>query len=276
MRKKVVTSDSRSQTRQIDAHVSQCLERQLAQANEELTQFNYHVSHDLVAPISSARGLLNLIQEDLEAGVVDELPDLLADAQSQLVRLDNLVSDLMSLARAGAGDMSIEYFDLRLLLDDIVASLSMHALELEISVTLKTDQSQFLGDRVRIQQILANLISNARKFADPDEICPEITLNCSRMDNGACLTVSDNGIGIDPALEEGLFGLFTCGVNQHAGHGLGLYIVDKHVAKLGGTVSVASYRKPTVFEVFLPNPTGSLQSSSTDSVPSISTKSDPV
>lgn len=231
----------------------QDLEFQLKQANEELTQFNYHVSHDLVAPISTARGLLHLMEHDLTAGITEELPELLSDAQDQLVRLDKLVSDLMLLARAGASDHHMEAFDLRPMLDDIVSTMAMHVLELEISVTLKADQPVLTSDRVRVQQILTNLISNARKFVDPEELAPEISVTCDQASTGICLRVMDNGIGIDKAIAEKLFGLFTRGTSQHAGHGLGLYIVAKHAARIGGTVTVESYSKPTMFEVLLPN-----------------------
>lgn len=227
------------------------LEYRLAEAENELAQFNYLISHDLLSPISTARGLLGLMQDDLNSGITDELSELLADSANQLVRLDSLVSDLLSVTKVSTSDPSIESFDLVSLVDDVVASLSMNALE--ISVTVITDNPVIKSDRVRVQQILANLISNARKFVDPEELAPEITVSCEHADSSVWLRIADNGIGIDPVVANKLFGLFARGTGEQSNHGLGLFIVKKHAARLGGDVEIVSYCKPTLFEVCLPN-----------------------
>jgi len=80
----------------------------------------------------------------------------------------------MTLARAGAEDEPHTHVNLKQLVDDIVNSISLHARELEVSVSLEFDRPSIFTDRIRLRQILANLISNARKFSDPSELAPSI------------------------------------------------------------------------------------------------------
>ena len=91
---------------------------QLSEANDELAQFNYRVSHDIVAPISTARGFLALAVDEVD-GDPDELRELLGDVGDQLVRLDELVTDLSSLARVDAEGDGHEPVDLTALVDGL-------------------------------------------------------------------------------------------------------------------------------------------------------------
>jgi len=225
----------------------------LRDANEELTQVQYHLSHDLAAPIASARGLLGLVTDDLAAGVLDEVPEFVSETEQQLQRLDRLVSDLMSLARAGVANSTVSEFALKPLIDEIASQLSLNPRELETSVTLHDECSHLRSDRVRIMQILTNLISNSRKFQDPEEPAPDITIRATRSSQGVRIEVSDNGVGIDDTAAPGMFDMFTRGSSEQPGHGLGLYIVRKHIAKLGGQLQAVSLRKPTVFRIDLPD-----------------------
>lgn len=230
------------------------LERQLERARDELVQFKYHVSHDLSAPLVSARGLLGLIRDDVREGRHEELVEMVDETTAQLGRLEALIADLMSLARVGAPDATPEHVELGELVDEIVASISLHSRELEVSVTLSFDRSGIVTDRVRLRQILANLISNARKFRDPAEIAPSIDVAVREVPGGYALSVSDNGLGMDERTKARAFDLFSRGSAAHPGHGLGLHIVHRHVEALGGAVRIAHARKPTVIEVSLPAP----------------------
>lgn len=227
--------------------------RRLLSSNDELTQLQYHLSHDLVAPIASAKGLLGLLKEDIATENYSELAELSEETELQLKRLSDLVKDLMSLARAGAQTAEISEFNLRLMVDDIVHSISLHARVLETSVTLDCDQVIMHSDRIRVKQILMNLISNARKFIDPSEEAPEIVVTAETVNSTIRIRVSDNGLGVDSSISDSLFGMFIRGVSVYPGHGLGLYIVKKHVDHLNGSVRLLNQSKPTVFEVSIPD-----------------------
>lgn len=220
--------------------------------NEEFMAFQYHVSHDLNAPILAVRGLLGLIVDDVQAGRSDELSEMLGEALAQLDRLDALIADLLSLARTGVDDDDHTEVDLRELVDDVVASLSLHSRELELSVGLSYDAPALRTQRVRLRQILANLVSNAKKFSDPEELAPRIDIRVACAPDALVVSVHDNGIGMSPDVAASAFEMFTRGSARHPGHGLGLYIVRKHAERLGASVRVAHSRKPTVIELRLP------------------------
>ena len=110
------------------------------------------------------------------------------------------------------------------------------------------------GDPVRVRQMLSNLIDNAVKCRVPGRETPRVAVSSRREGDRVVLEVSDDGIGIDPAFGERAFDMFARGDASVPGTGLGLYIVGKHVDRLGGTLSIASFAAPTVFRISLPIP----------------------
>lgn len=224
----------------------------LEEANEELAQFNYRVSHDIIAPIATARGYLELAIDELEDDRPDELPELLSDARAQLDRLDALVVDLSSLARAGADTSRTERIELRPLVSALSAETSRNGLSIETALALPEIDS----DPTRIRQMLANLIDNAVKYHDPAERFRRITVSSRREGETSVIEVSDNGIGIDPGFGERAFEMFARDSSSVPGTGLGLYIIGKHANRLGGTLSIANNAKPTVMRITLPCSSG--------------------
>lgn len=236
-----------------DTTERQSTQRALEQPNEELTQFNYRVSHDLLSPISSTRGLLNIIGENVEDNDFSETPAVLAMAQDRLLKLSNLVSELMEMARAGAANLNIVECDLVDIVDDVQKTISPEALD-RPKINLDLQAPTLVTDWVRMQQVLTNLLSNALKFIDPAEREQCVTIRSRRERHETILDVIDNGEGVDQDFKDSVFTIFSRGSSQHPGHGLGLYIVKKHVDRLGGTVQVTNLRKPTVFRLRLPDP----------------------
>ena len=229
-------------------------QKSLLQANDELSQFNYHVSHDLVAPITTTRGLLNTIAEDITDARYDELPEMIDMAQGQLLKLNNLVTDLMILARADTASVNATEFDLATVVNEISSNQLMDCeIDSADDIELNLEVTTLNSDRTRITQVMTNLLSNARKFRDEAEGNPKISVSSFRQDEHIVVQVSDNGQGIDHELSDEAFTMFTRGSSQHPGHGLGLYIVKKHVDRVGGQVQITNHRKPTIFSIRLPD-----------------------
>ena len=226
-------------------------EQRLREANEELAQFNYRLSHDVVAPISTAQGYLELMAEELEGGNHAELPELLDETRRQLDRLHLLVADLSSLARAGADVSRTETIALQPLVDELRAELG-GATPARLSIGTDLALAELDSDRTRIRQMLSNLIENATKYHDSAETAPHVTVRSRREGRDSVIEVSDNGIGIDPAFGERAFEMFARDNSSVPGTGLGLYIIGKHADRLGGTLSIASHAKPTVMRLTLP------------------------
>lgn len=104
------------------------------------------------------------------------------------------------------------------------------------------------GSNVRIHQILENLISNAIKYSDPKKISSHVKIQGLYDEHKKVIIVEDNGIGIPEKQVNNLFGMFQR-FHSHVsqGSGLGLYIVKKHVNKLGGKINYVTLEQGTQF-----------------------------
>jgi len=224
----------------------------LTEANEELAQFNYRISHDIVAPISTARGYLDCAIEEIAEGDLREVPYLLTTARGQLDRLDVLVADLSDLALASADETHRVSIALEPLFDELRddhVEATLDGLFIRSSLDLESIDS----DPVRIRQMLSNLVDNATKYRDTAEAAPLVLVSSRREGGNAIIEVSDNGIGIDPEFGARAFDMFARGCSTVPGTGLGLYIIDKHAGRLGARLSIESHGKPTVFRITLPD-----------------------
>ena len=227
--------------------------QQLRRLNDELLQFNYRVSHDLLAPLKTVLGYLNLCDADLDSGSTDDLRLYHGRIRHNITQLAGLVEDVLDLARSDV--LAVEGADiaLRPLLQAIEEKYqdSMAAASVELSVRCQVEN--VWTERVRLQQILENLISNAIKYYDSTKdrrfVAVELALDASDV---LIITIRDNGIGFEESQRESIFEIFTRGTSKRQGSGLGLYLVKKHLTHLQGQVHVLSCRNDTVFEVRIP------------------------
>ncbi|MCO7224903.1 PAS domain-containing sensor histidine kinase [Pleionea sp. CnH1-48] len=226
-------------------------EYQLKRANEELMQFNYRVSHDLVAPLKSIKGLVHICQEELYSN-----PEMIESIHHKMIAsvdsLSSLVNELFNLAKADIQcddneliEMS-EFINSLLILHQEAMDESRIHLHLDISV------SEILGNRSRIRQIIDNLLSNAIKYYDKKESERSIWITIKRESANILIRVCDNGLGIDESIHDTAFDMFVRGSAQYSGSGLGLYLVRKHIENMGGEYHIQSFKKNTVVEVSFP------------------------
>ena len=238
--------------------VSDALEHsndQLRAANDELSQFTYRASHDLKAPLVSIRRLAEFVLQDLDDQQVDEAANNVKRISASAARLEGVVSGVLALHRAsGAVDIS-EEFSILELVQGVKEDLHWMLEESGCEVI-----SEIGGDaivhhqRIRIHQIVENLVSNAIKYRDPaKESCfvkLKITQSADRLD----IEVADNGVGIEEQFHPQVMGMFK---RFHAdaaeGSGLGLAIVKRHVESLQGSIEfVSSPIEGTRFSISIP------------------------
>jgi two-component system phosphate regulon sensor histidine kinase PhoR len=236
-----------------DVTALQQANRKLRQLNDELLQFNYRVSHDLLAPLKTVLGYLNLCEADLDDQHFDDLRPYHGKIRSNITHLARLVEDVLDLARSDVRDAE---------LSDVVPLELLQAIEEKhqesieagaIELTFRCDVPAVRTERVRLQQILENLISNALKYHDPAKArhLVEVAVEVEAA-RALVITVRDNGIGFDESQREAIFEIFKRGTSKHQGSGLGLYLVKKHLSHMNGQVQVLSCRDDTVFEVRIP------------------------
>jgi PAS domain S-box-containing protein len=227
----------------------------LQQRNKELRQFAYIVSHNLRAPIAKIQGLASLFsgdQADIELNQT-----LIKNLNDEAVNLDIVVKDLNTIVSSRDSDRLEKeeiFFDSEIELIRQVLSNEITECDAEI----KTDFSavnHIYSVKSYIYSILFNLVSNAIKYCAPDRAC-EIDLKTELIGDCICLTVKDNGIGIDMEKNgDKIFGLYKRfhGDSMIPGKGMGLHLVKTQTESLGGRTEVESkIDKGTTFKIFLP------------------------
>lgn len=236
-----------------DVTALQQANQKLRLLNDELLQFNYRVSHDLLAPLKTVLGYLNLCDEDLDAQRFEDLRFYHTKIRNNVTQLAGLVEDVLNLARSDVLDAEQSDVPILGLLQAIEDKYQEKIASASIELSVRCDVGLVNTERVRVQQILENLISNAIKYHDPTRERRRVEVDV-HIDGSSLLviTVRDNGIGFEESQREAIFEIFKRGTSKHEGSGLGLYLVKKHLSHMGGQVQVLSCRDDTVFEVRIP------------------------
>jgi len=204
-------------------------------------QFISDASHEFKTPLTVINANAQLIRRwgDSDKAVQAESLDAIVDESA---RLAAMVGGMLTLAKADSGDqIPKEPLSLNPLVADIVAHAKERATQsgLVLRAELAPEGPYILGDMALIRQLISNLVDNAIKFTEAGEI----TVGVLRAGGFARVTVSDTGIGIEPATAERLFDRFFRGDPSHSrtieGTGLGLAIVRSIARVHGGTVSAA-------------------------------------
>lgn len=214
-------------------------------------------SHELKTPLTALKLQMEMAGKTQDA---DKLQRAIATSKRQLDRLASLVDDLLDLSsiRAGKLNFNFEDVDLSTVLAEVTErfqeALSQAGCELEISA-----QPGFVAriDRLRMEQVVSNLISNAIKYAPGRPL--RIALDGAGPTQ-VSLMIQDSGPGIPPELLPTIFERFRrLEPFKSRGLGLGLYIVDRIVKAHGGTISVqSSVGQGTTFNIVLPRQAGVL------------------
>jgi signal transduction histidine kinase len=215
-------------------------------------------SHELRTPLSALQLQVHLIERHLgkqpeEQASQPPLGTRLAVIHRQVARLARLIENLLDVSRVTAGKLHIEYdwVDLGSTVREVVSRFEDEARRAGSSLSLRS-QDDVVGrwDRLRVEQIATNLISNAVKYGNrrPVEVIVEGTNDRGR------LIVVDHGIGIAERDQTRIFERFERLADTNAGgFGLGLWIVREIVHALGGTIRVESEPgSGTTFTVELP------------------------
>jgi signal transduction histidine kinase len=213
---------------------------QLEAKNAELESFTYTVSHDLKAPLLTINGFLGFLEKDALAGNTERMKADISRITEATDKMHRLLTELLELSRIGRMMNPPE----DLLFDEIVheaTNLVRGQLEKRhVRVTVGGNLPVVRGDRVRLTEVVQNLLDNAVKFmGDQPEPCIEIGQIGEEAGN-PIFYVRDNGIGIDPSQHERIFGLFNKLDPRVEGTGIGLAIVKRIVEFHGGRIWVES------------------------------------
>ncbi|WP_168210324.1 response regulator [Persicimonas caeni] len=212
---------------------------QLRQENRRKDEFLAILSHELRNPLASIVAGLEFI------GALDVPDDRFAGAHTlmnrQIHHLTRLVDDLLDISRISQGKIALDkcQMDLREAVEHAVESVCLSTSDRGHAVEISSPESPVWvhGDRDRLIQVVANLLSNAVRYTEADgHIEVELTAESTQTH----LRVADNGRGIEPQAIDHIFELFTQEKTDGQGLGLGLTLVHRLVQMHGGTVDVRS------------------------------------
>jgi light-regulated signal transduction histidine kinase (bacteriophytochrome) len=212
----------------------------LANSNAELERFAYVASHDLQEPLRMVSSFLQLLQRKY-SDQIDELSSKYIDfAVDGAERMKQLINDLLEYSRISLQGYALESVDV----EEVVAEVQslMAARITDTKAVLEIGEMPIIhANRIAVQQLLLNLVSNALKYHEKGSI-PVVRINCEENLLEWKFTVTDNGIGIDKAFQEKIFIIFQRLHNreEYAGTGIGLAICKKIVDHLQGRIGVDS------------------------------------
>jgi signal transduction histidine kinase/CheY-like chemotaxis protein len=233
------------------------VEDELRAANRQKDQFLAMLAHELrnpLAPITTAAQLLKM--GTLDAKGVRNASEIIA---RQADHMTDLVNDLLDVSRVTRGLVTLEKEELDVnavvtgALEQVrpLIESKRHALTMQLS----GEPVHVLGDRTRLVQVLSNILNNAAKYTPPGG---QILIRVTATGEQVLVTVSDNGIGIEPEVLPYIFELFTQAERtpdrSQGGLGIGLALVKSLVALHGGTVDARSEApgRGSEFEICLP------------------------
>ncbi|MBI2911236.1 MAG: HAMP domain-containing protein [Chloroflexi bacterium] len=218
-------------------------------------QFTADASHELRTPLAALAGEVDVLLERDRTG--QEYREGLASVRRTTSRMSQLVSDLLTLARADARDVPLvrEPLDLGILASEVAATLAPLAEARRLDLRYEAGSGPIIeGDQTRLTQLLVNLVDNGLKYTSPGGI---VRVSVGREDGYGVVRVADNGVGIAsehiPHLFERFYRADKARSRADGGTGLGLAI-SRWIAEVhGGTIDVESAPgQGSTFSVRLP------------------------
>lgn len=208
-------------------------------------EFISTVSHELRTPLTSISGSLGLVTGGAAGALPERMQAMLEIAHKNSKRLELLINDLLDMEKLVAGKMRFERREQPLfpLLEQGVRDNQGYAERYQVRLVLdaEDDGARVVVDADRLQQVLANLLSNAAKFSPEGS---EVRLAVDRDGERVRVSVSDHGPGIPEAFRERIFQKFSqadaSDSRQKGGSGLGLAITRELVERMDGEVGFDS------------------------------------
>ena len=216
--------------------------KQAEEASQAKSEFLANMSHEIRTPMNGLFGTLQLLQE---LPLADNAKDYLHKALYSTKALTTIINDILDFSKIDAGKLSLEnrIFDLKELLNYLHSDLSIPAHKKGIYLTFNAsvEHNYWVGDSVRLRQILLNIISNAIKFTHKGGITLEVSLTDTHQ---LLFVITDTGIGISPEVLPRLFERFEQAdqstTREYGGTGLGLPITQSLIQLMAGNIRVES------------------------------------
>ena len=232
----------------------EALIKQLRLKNQELDRFAIRVSHDLKTPLITLAGFLGLLDKDIKADDRDRVVKDLTQINDSAKTMGKFVDELLDLSRVGRiinPPQNVAFEDI---IQDALKATDGFLKQKQVQVEIEAIFPFVYVDRLRVVQVLQNLIVNGVKFMG-DQKHPLVKIGYKEIDGEHIFSVSDNGMGISPENHEHIFELFSKLNPEMEGTGLGLGLVKKIIEVHHGRIWVESeLGKGATFKFTLASP----------------------
>ncbi|ASZ12535.1 hybrid sensor histidine kinase/response regulator [Chitinophaga pendula] len=207
------------------------------QVNKQLERFMYMVAHDLKSPLSGAISLLSMINDDPRIQQEPDLKDYMQIVMGATNNLTQMITSMLDYTRQNKADQVVEKIDVQALIKELIALLFPPA---HIRIVTEGKLPVLQANKLKLQQVFQNLISNAIKYNDKAE--GVVTIGGTDRDEFFEFYVKDNGPGVSKRDTDRIFRLFERVDNdvKEEGTGIGLNIFKLLVEEQGGKVWVDS------------------------------------
>lgn len=210
----------------------------IEEKNNEMDLFFHRVCHDLRGPAANLLGLEAIYREEIKDEKIREFMDM---SKNQVTRINVMLDELIKLTKVTHQNSESKVIDFEQIISSCVESCQMLENFNKIKIGWSIDDSAHLEvPWGLVNAIFQNLIENGIKYARLDQDHPELQLNVSSAEDGIEIVAEDNGIGINMKSGEDIFQMFYRVKSDISGSGLGLYILNRAVERLNGTVDVDS------------------------------------
>jgi PAS domain S-box-containing protein len=211
------------------------------EALEEQEQFAYSVSHDLRAPLRVMHGFSQALLEDVGTDLPPSAREYARRIMEATSRMENLIKDLLAYSKLTRSEIPLEPLLLDQVVEEALRDCDAELRERKARVRVEGPLPCVRGHLVTLVQVVINLVSNAAKFVAPGQV-PEIRIWGETRGDKARIWIEDNGIGIEAAHQERIFRIFERlnRVEDYPGTGVGLAIVRKAMARMGGESGLVS------------------------------------
>jgi len=229
-------------------------------ANRIKSEFLANMSHEIRTPINGIKGFISLIGQSSLNPTQKKYADIVLKSTNDLT---NIINEILDFSKMESGKLQIvdDDFDLHEIMEQTRDTLFITTLakNIDLNLIIYSDTPRYVcGDKLRIKQILLNLIGNAIKFTDQGEVIIKLSVEEQATTEVTILiSVEDSGIGISDEDQTRLFTAFsqveTAANRRFSGTGLGLAICKNLVSLMGGEIAVKSESgKGSTFSVRLP------------------------
>ena len=223
-------------------------QRQAEAATRAKSDFLASMSHELRTPLNAIILYSELLQEEAEDHAQQSSIADLQRIQSAGKHLLELINGILDLSKIEAGKMtlSLEHFDVRAMVHELIDTVGPLVQKNENSLTVHCadDLGTMYADLMKTRQILLNLLSNAAKFTRGGTITLDVGRDATGAHPSVVFAVTDTGVGMTPEQAGKIFDPFTQAdvttTRKYGGTGLGLAIVSRFCRLMGGNVSVES------------------------------------